>query len=240
MGDLWDAITWQNLLDKEGAVMGYADGTSSAWPPEAWAQFQNRPTVEITVTADERFPVFDAESGDATNQAVATGVANRLQDGLWSTVYSNQANLPDLTQALRGKSLVWRDASYWPEPGVYLHIADPSGNIAGGRWHPPVTPVAVQDVWSSGWDHSTTVGSYPAMVAPIPKPPPTPQPTARKVADMFLVELNEGPNKGTYWLVTDHGVMQVFDALTNQFPKPDQVSDNQLKAFAAGPHSYTA
>lgn len=169
MGDLWDAVTWQNLRDKAGPVMGYPDGPYM-WPAEAWQEYQSRPALEISVTADELYPVFDAETGNAGNEAVATAVANRLQNRQWSTVYSNQANVPGLQQALRGKGVALRDASFWPAPGVYLHVADPSGNIAAGRWHPPVDPVAVQDVWEAGWDHSTTHGSYPVIGAPVPAP----------------------------------------------------------------------
>lgn len=169
MGELLDGVTWQNLLPFAVPVMGYTDG-GYAWPPEAWQAFQNRGTVEISVTGDERRPVHDCEFGAESPGLAATAAANRVQSGEWVTLYSSQSNLPNVTAALRSKSLGWSDASYWPNPGVYLHIADPSGNISAGRWSPPVTPVAVQDEWVGPYDHSTTVGTYPLLPAPPPLP----------------------------------------------------------------------
>ena len=173
MGELLDGVTWQNLLPFTAPVMGYTDG-GYAWPPEAWQAFQNRGTVEISVTGDERRPVHDCEFGAESPGLAATAAANRWQARTWTTLYSSQDNLPNVTAALRSKSLGWSDAGTWPKPGVYLHIADPSGNIPAGRWAPPVTPVAVQDEWVGPYDHSTTFGFYPLAPAPTPTPGPLP------------------------------------------------------------------
>ena len=160
MGELYDGVTWQNLLAFAAPVMGYTDG-GYAWPPEAWQAFRNRGSIGISVTGDQGQPVHDCEFGAESPALSATAAANRVQNGLWAALYSSQDNLPNVTAALKGKGLYWRDASFWPAPGAYLHIADPSGNIKAGRWSPPVTPVAVQDVWAAGYDHSTTHGTYP-------------------------------------------------------------------------------
>lgn len=169
MGELLDGVTWQNLLPFTVPVMGYTDG-GYAWPQEAWNAFQGRGSVGISVTGDDGQPVHDCEFGAESPGLAATAAANRWQARTWTTLYSSQDNLPNVTAALRSKSLGWTDAGTWPAPGVYLHVADPSGNIPAGRWSPPVTPVAVQDEWVGPYDHSTTYGTYPLI--PTPKPPP--------------------------------------------------------------------
>ena len=172
MGELLDGVTWQNLLPFSSPVMGYTDGLY-AWPPEAWQAFQKRGGIGISITGDERQPVHDCEFGAESPTVGATAAANRVQARQWAVLYSSQANLPNVTGALKSKGLYWTDAQYWPKPAVYLHIADPSGNIAAGRWQPPVTPIAIQDQWLSGMDISTCYGTYP-LDPPPPTPPPLP------------------------------------------------------------------
>ena len=170
--DLYDAVDWTNLLSVAGPVMGYLDGPDSAWPPEAFARLGARVVLLITVLGDQRAPVFDSEAGNAGVGVVATAVANRLQDGKWSVIYTNRANLPAQTQALRGKSLGWTDAQFWPRPGVYLHAADPTGHPHTAVAWAPVQPVAVQYLWTAGYDVSACSNPYPYPPLPAPAPAP--------------------------------------------------------------------
>lgn len=206
VADLYDAVTWQNLLPFTGPVMGYPDGRY-AWPADAWAAFQKRPAVlQISVTADERYPVFDSEYGDADQEQVATAAANRMQSGQWTVIYSAQSTMPTLTAALKSKGQTWRDAQYWPEPGIYMHVADPSGNIAAGRWHPPVTPVAVQTQWLAGYDISECHGTYPVIPGPAPEPSPEPLPPLQE-ADVMFVAVATGPASAAPQEVIEPGSM---------------------------------
>lgn len=166
MGDLYDAVTWSNLLPFSGPVMAYLDGRISAWPAEAYRQLGARVVLRVTVLANESAQVFDYEAGNAGAAEVATAVANRLQAKQWSVVYSNRDDLPGMTQALRTKSVNWSDASIWPRPGVYFHAADPTGHPHLSVPWAPVQPVAVQDRWMGGYDISSTYGSYPYVLPP--------------------------------------------------------------------------
>ena len=193
-----DAVHWQNLLPMAEMVACYRDGPVSQWPAEALKALEARIAVNLTVLADERYEAFDAETGNAGNAAVATAVANRLQDGKWSWVYTNQSNLPGMTQALRGKGVGWTDIQYWPKPAVYLWAAAP-GTVPGTNpsWC-PVRPAAVQDRWTAGYDLSTVyvdVGWRPPEPAPPPRPaPPSPPPEARLTVQLVQVQAgNEGP-----------------------------------------------
>jgi hypothetical protein len=203
VGELLDSTAWQNLLPFSSPVMGYTDGRY-AWPPEAWQQFQRRGAIGISITGDERQPVHDCEFGAESPWTSATAAANRVQSRLWVVLYSSQANLPNVTAALKSKSLFWTDASYWPKPAVYLHIADPSGNIAGGRWQPPVTPIAIQNQWLSGMDVSVTYGSYPLEVAPDPPTPPKP-PKPKRGRRMYVAVGSDAPLKGDVYLIGEGG-----------------------------------
>jgi hypothetical protein len=209
MGDMWDAVTWQNLTGKAGAKAGYRDGAQSQWPAEAWEAFKADALLNITVLADEQWECFDSEVGDAPVGSVATAVANRLQDKKWSVVYTNQSNINGQTTALGSKGVHWTDAQFWPEPGCYLWAADPSGSIKAGRWTPPVTPVAVQDQWEGSYDHSTTHGTFPALAVPLPPPVPEPQSKMTEPA----VGICATPSGKGYWLVSsDGGVFSFGDA----------------------------
>jgi hypothetical protein len=209
MGDMWDAVTWGNLTGKAGAKAGYRDGAQSQWPAEAWDKLQPGPFLNITVLADQRWECFDSEVGDAPPGSVATAVANRLADKLWSVVYTNKDNLPGQTASLSAKGVHWTDAQFWPEPGCYLWAADPSGTIKNGSWVPPVTPVAVQDQWLGDVDHSTTHGTFPLVPA---GPAPTPAPPASKL-NKPAVGMCVTPSGAGYWLVAaDGGVFSFGDA----------------------------
>lgn len=195
--DLFDAVHWQNLLPLAGPVAAYRDGTVSAWSPDAFRQLGARIALNITVLADERWEVFDSEAGDAGVDAVATAVANRLQDRKWSWVYTNGDNFPGQTQALRRKSIGWMDASMFPAIGVYLWAAAPG--TTPGRTPPwaPVQPVAVQDRWAGGYDASTLfVNLWAPPKPPSPPPPPPPPPTPKEVPiTVQLVQVQSG-NQG--------------------------------------------
>lgn len=223
MSDMWDAAgdKWTNLEGKRGAKAGYIDGPSSVWPAEAWQAFSADPCLHITVLADERGEVFDGETGDAGPAAVAAAVANRIADRKWAVLYANQDQLGEYLQALAAKSIRPSDRSLWPAPGVYLWLADPSGNIAAGRWTPPVDPVAVQDEWTEGFDHSTLHVELAAAPAPSPAPTPAPQPAPAPLQEVtvqlpVLTQGARGPAVGALQkLLTGLAVDDDFGPLTH-------------------------
>lgn len=180
MPDMADAVDWTAIPADAGAVCGYIDGAKYPWPADAWAHFEGRPVLRVSVLADPDAEGFDAETGDAPNDEVATAVAVRVARGQPSVVYANRSTLPAVTAALRAKSVAWLPPSSWPAPGAYLWVADP--NIAPGSVPVtvPVQPVAVQDRWEHTYDLSTLYGGWlPAVLeasAPAPAPEPTPVP----------------------------------------------------------------
>jgi hypothetical protein len=206
-----DAVTWQNLLPMAEMVACYRDGHVSQWPAEALKALGSRIAVNITVLANEAWEVFDAETGNASNAAVATAAANRLQDRKWSWVYTNASNLPDVVANLKGKGIRFTDAQYFPKPGVYLWAAAP-GTTPGQipAWC-PVRPVAVQDRWMGGYDMSTVyvdTGWRPPAPSPpaAPKPPPPPAETRLNVQLVQVQEGNQGaPVSALQMLLNGHG-----------------------------------
>lgn len=190
--DLWDAVDWRNLEGKDGPKAGYLDGSQSQWPPEAWDAFKGDPVVKITVLAAEGADAYDGETGNAGPDAVAGAMANAVADGRHPWLYSNKDLLGSYLAALRGKNVYPKDRSEWPKPGVYLWLADPSGNIRSGAWVPPVDPVAVQDAFLGGFDHSTLFVDLGAKPAPQPPIPPVPGPQPGGVVEVLVPELSEG------------------------------------------------
>lgn len=218
--DLWDAVDWQNLQGKEGAKAGYVDGSESAWPAEAWDAFKTDPLVRITVLAKEGSDAYDGETGNAGPDQVANAIANDVADGHHPWLYSNQDQLPAYLQAIKGKGLSPSDRQAWPKAGFYLWLADPSGNITAGRWVPPVDPVAVQDEFAGGYDHSTlyvTLGAQPAPPDPAPQPPGPPQ---EVFVEVMVPQLSEGSQGGSVEscqkLVGGLAVDGMFGPLTKQ------------------------
>lgn len=189
---MWDAVEWQNLTGKAGAKAGYLDGPESQWPPEAWQAFASDPLLRITVLADEGGEAFDGEHGNAGPQAVAAAISGRVQAGKWAVLYVNQDVAGDYLAALAGKGIQPTDRSLWPKAGCYLWAADPSGNVASGAWRLPVDPVAVQDAYEGGFDHSTLFVDLGASAAPTPAPAPVPQPSPGGVVEVLVPELSEG------------------------------------------------
>lgn len=169
---MYDAVTWQNLEGKPGAKAGYIDGPRSVWPAEAWAAFAGDPLLHITVLGNPAGEAFDVEAGNASPDVQAAGMANRVADRKWAALYSNQAGLPACVTALKAKGLVLRDAQFWPQPGVYLWAANPTGTLHSAVPWAPIQPVAVQSIWAGGFDVSWTYGTFPAVGAPAPVPPP--------------------------------------------------------------------
>lgn len=187
--DIADAVTWTNLEVLSVPVIGYADGSVSMWPAEAFQALGKRVKGVITVLADERYAIFDSETGNAGTDAVATAVANRFQDRQESTCYTNASNLPGLSQSLRAKGMHWTDAQFWPEPGCYLWAAAPGTTPGAAPPWCPVSPVAVQDRWLGGYDLSTVFGGWPVATKPLippPPPPPVPVPPERLISVQAL------------------------------------------------------
>ncbi len=172
MADLYDSTDPANIPDGVN-VMYYIDGKESAWPSDQVARFAGQATVSMSVLGNAGAAVFDSETGNAPLSDVVTACARRFDAGLWSVVYCTKGGMPGVVTAVRGKSLPLLPASSWPQKGVYLHVADPTGTphltVAGA----PVQPVAVQDRWDGNYDISSCYGTYPALPAP-PAPPATP------------------------------------------------------------------
>lgn len=204
MGDMWDAVTWTNIQGKAGAKAGYIDGSISMWPPEAWQAFQGDPTLHITVLASEDGEAFDVEAGNASADAAAGAMANRKADGKWSVLYTNQDGIDGCIQSLARKGLQLQGAESFPGPGVYLWAADPSGNIAAGRWHLPVTPVAVQDAFADAFDHSATHPAFLASQSPPEPPAPLPEVTVNVPE---VSEQNPGPNVSVPWVASVQAIL---------------------------------
>lgn len=194
MTDIGDAVEWSNLVPLAIPVLAYMDGPVSMWPAAAFSALGKRVAGHITVLANEAWEIFDAETGNASDDGVATAVANRFQARKISTVYTNGDNCPNMTRALRNKGIYWTDSQFWPHPGCYLFAAAP-GTTPGRlpSWC-PVSPVAVQDRWMGGYDLSTTFHGWPFLPAPSPPPPhPTPSPPpAPKGITVQLLQLQEG------------------------------------------------
>jgi hypothetical protein len=214
MADLWDAVDWEALKPLQGAKAGYVDGAVSKWPVEAWQTFQADPLVHITVLADQSYEAFDGETGNAGPAAVAAAIANRTSNGHWSWLYANQDQLPEYLQALKAKGLGPSDRQFFPARGFYLWLSDPSGNIAAGKWSPPVDPVAVQDRWEGAYDHSTLYVSLSSTAPPTPKPqpepqPPKPQPQGVTVNVPQVSEANPGPNAVVPWVSSVQAILNV-------------------------------
>lgn len=121
--------------------------------------------LRISVLADPAGQAFDFEAGDAGAGPVSWAMGVRFGERWWSVGYVNGWNIGELTAAMANRGLSWTDADRFPAPGVYLWAADPSGNIAAGRWRLPVIPVAVQDRYLGSYDLSTTHPAFPFTVA---------------------------------------------------------------------------
>ena len=192
VADMWDAVEWENLQGRDGVIAGYVDGPVSQWPADAWDAFRDRQTVRITVLAAPGADAYDGETGNAGPEPVAAALAGEVGAGRHPMLYSNRDELPAYLAALHSKGVNPSDRSQWPRPGVYLWLADPSGNLATGAWRPPVDPVAVQDRQESGADHSTL---YVALGQPAPEPSPTPNPptpVAQQEVNVQVPLLQEG------------------------------------------------
>jgi hypothetical protein len=218
VADLWDAVNWENLKDKPGAKAGYLDGSISAWPPEAWQTFAADPLVRISVLAAAGADAYDGETGNAGPAAVATAIANEVTDGRHPWLYCNETDLPGYLAALKGKGLQPLDRSLWPARGFYLWLADPSGNIAAGNWHPPVDPVAVQDEAAGGFDHSTLYVNLGAPPTPPPAPPQPPPKPPEVLLTVMVPQLSEGasgrPVQAAQTLLGDLATDGVFGPAT--------------------------
>lgn len=141
------------------------DQIDAVEPSNISASWDGLPAARITVFANPRGQWFDLEGNNAGAGLVATAIRQRFDAGYWSGIYVNETTEADATTALTREGLHWTDALFWPAPGVYEWCADPSGNIATGRWKPPVSPVAVQDRYPGPYDLSRVNGPYTGRVA---------------------------------------------------------------------------
>lgn len=191
MGDLWDAVDWGSLVGLEGAKAGYIDGAASEWPTEAWASLAPGPFVRISVLAAPGADAYDGETGNAGPEAVAAAIDQDISAKRSPWLYINESVANDYLAALKAKNRRPTDRASWPAPGFYLWPADPSRNIAAGRWQLPVEPVAVQDGYFGTHDHSALYVTLGAPVAPHPAPVPAPPPSVGGLLTVLIPELYE-------------------------------------------------
>lgn len=137
----------------------------STQPANIPTTYNGQPATTITVFANEAAQVFDREGSNATAAQDAAAIKARTAKGFWSVAYVNQDVEASVTAALEAVGMGWTDAAEWPAPGCYEWCADPSGNIAAGRWKPATTPVAVQVAYPGPYDLSNPHPKFPARVA---------------------------------------------------------------------------
>lgn len=134
-------------------------------PTNIPAAYDGEPVAKITVFSNPGGQWFDMESGNADPVADARAIRERLDSGKWAGVYFPESWQARATGALASQGITLAGSERWPAPLCYLWCADPSGNIAAGRWTPPVQPVLVQDRYPGSYDLSTVHGQYPGRVA---------------------------------------------------------------------------
>lgn len=206
--DLYDAVDPANIPASAPAVLIYRDGRISRWSSAAIAQWDNKPHIDGTVLANDAYPWFDFESGNASLGAVADACWYRLRAGNWSVVYCSMLNVEPVSYALAGKGVRLRPAADWPQPGAYLHVAAPTAPLQAKVKDLPVVPIAVQDRWVGPYDVSTCYGTFP--VVPAAPGLPAPALTARKLnAPVVCAVVN--PTGLGYWLVAADGGVFALD-----------------------------
>lgn len=197
-------------------------------PANIGAGYNGQPVARGTVLADPAGQWFDvSDTGNASPAAVAKAVAVRHAKGFWSLLYVNQSGERPMTDALVGEGLGWAPASAWPSASVFMWAADPSGNIAAGRWRPVVVPLLVQYHYAGGFDLSRVAGTYPGRVAgyidgpqsrwpdnawgrfaPIPDRPveagAQPSESTRGKADRMVII--KQANGAAWWVTGDHAI----------------------------------
>lgn len=141
------------------------DMVDSVNPANIGPEHNGELAARITVLADPAGEVFDLESGNAGADRCARAIAARFRAGHFSTFYVNESTEAAAVESVAAAGVPLLGVEVWPAPGCYLWPSDPSGNIAAGRWRPPVAPVAVQDRFLGPVDLSTTFGSWPFGVA---------------------------------------------------------------------------
>lgn len=134
-------------------------------PANIPAECDGKPALRITVLADADGACFDVEAGNAGVPAVLAAVKARIAKGRWAVGYVNEDTFGQMSAAMPAEGLSWAGAEAWPAPGLYIWAADPSGNIAAGRWVLPVTPLAVQTGYHGSYDLSETAANFPAAAA---------------------------------------------------------------------------
>jgi peptidoglycan hydrolase-like protein with peptidoglycan-binding domain len=134
-------------------------------PTRISSTLNGRPCLVITVLADPAGQAFDCETGNASADRVAQAMVERFDRGEWSIGYVNWSTFHGLDVAVARLGHKWAGAAAWPAAGLYLWPADPSANIAAGRWVLPAEPVAVQDRYPGGIDLSRTASNFPAVAA---------------------------------------------------------------------------
>ena len=139
--------------------------TDAADPANIPAALNGTLALRTTVLADEAGQAFDIEAGNAPVSEVVRSVLARRAAGKWSILYYAWNSEPEVLAAVDGAGIVLASGDLWPDPQVYLWLADPSHNIARGLWLPRVRPLAVQDGYQGATDTSTTLDNFPARVA---------------------------------------------------------------------------
>lgn len=160
------------------------------------AGFNGTLAVRATVLADPAGQVFDVEPGNAPAARAVAVMADRVTARRWSIAYVNESNITDVEDELAGHGLGFTSAELWPHPGVYVGAADPSRNVAAGRWRLPARPVFVQDRYMGTYDLSTTADNFPARVLGYMDGPVSAWPAAAWARFVLLPDAPWSPDPG--------------------------------------------
>ena len=142
---IYDSITVEALpWDPTAIYLGYVDG---AWPTytRVKQRFPNSVVLSVTTTGFTKADICDCETGDATPEVAAAGLAN----GLYHTIYSDRSTLPALVKAIGNQRWHWFCADWTGVP----HLVP--GSVATQYADPPAS--------GGNYDISITDGVWPSL-----------------------------------------------------------------------------
>ena len=151
MATIYDAVDVAAIPADAQIILAYVDG-GYVTLPAVKQRFPHATILTVTTTGFTKADICDCETGDATPEIVASGIAN----GLYHTVYSNRSTLPQLVKAIGNLRWNWYAADWTGVP----HLVP--GSVATQYADPPAS--------GGNYDVSITDGVWP-FVAPSPAVP---------------------------------------------------------------------